>query len=156
MVNKVQLIGNLGQDPEYRTLETGTPVCRLSVATNESWKDKSGEWQKQTEWHNVIVWRELATSIADRLHKGMLIFVEGKISYRKYKDKDGVERYATDITASTVRALEKTGDNDARKFPDAPPARYELGSPADPMVTGDLPQQQTVAAAPPPVDDLPF
>ena len=101
MINKVVLVGHLGQDPEYRTLENGTAVCRLSVATNESYKDKDGNWQTQSEWHNVIAWRDLAERIADRLHKGNLVYVEGKVSYRKYKDKDGVERTATDITART-------------------------------------------------------
>ena len=106
MINKVTLIGNLGQDPEIRRLENGTQVGRFSLATNESYKDKSGEWQTQTEWHNIVVWRELAERCA-KLKKGEKTYVEGKLSYRKYTDKDGVEKSIADIVANVVRGLEK-------------------------------------------------
>lgn len=156
MVNQVILIGNLGQDPDFRTLDNGTAVCRLSVATNESYKDKSGEWQNLTEWHNVIAWRDLAERIADRLHKGNKVYVAGKIGYRKYQDKDGVERYATDIVANAVRSLEPaTNDRDARNFPADVPAKYEINSPGDPMKTGVLvPAPANTAAEN--GDNLPF
>lgn len=119
MINKLTLIGNLGADPEIRTLENGTSVGRFSLATNEAYKDKDGNWQKQTEWHNVVVWRELAERAQKGLTKGDTCYVEGKITYRKYKDKDGVERHATDIVASVVRSLERRGTEDAtaRNFP---------------------------------------
>jgi single-strand DNA-binding protein len=113
MINKVTLIGNLGADPEIRTLENGTSVGRFSLATNEAYKDKDGNWQKQTEWHNVVVWRELAERAQKSLIKGDTCYVEGKITYRKFTDKDGVERHATDIVASVVRSLEKKGTEDA-------------------------------------------
>lgn len=114
MINKVTLIGNVGQDPDIRTLENGTQVGRFSLATNESYKDKGGEWQTQTEWHNVVVWRELAERAAQSLKKGGLVYVEGKIQARKYTDKEGVERVSVDILASTFRLLEKRekGGND--------------------------------------------
>jgi len=84
MINKVTLIGNLGADPEVRRLEGGVAVARFSLATNESYKDKDGNFQTNTEWHNVVVWREAAERAEKMLRKGMLVYVEGKITYRKY------------------------------------------------------------------------
>lgn len=107
MINKVTLIGNLGKDPETRKLENGTTVCRFSLATTDSYKDKEGNWQNQTEWHNVIVWRDLAERADQYLHKGSTVYVEGKISYRKFTDKDGVEKNITDIVCNSFRLLEK-------------------------------------------------
>jgi single-strand DNA-binding protein len=104
MINKVTLIGNTGRDSEVRVLENGTQVCSFSVATTESYKDKNDQWQDQTEWHNVVVWRP-SQNVAS-LPKGAKVYVEGKISYRKYKDKDGNDRTTTDIVASTVRRLD--------------------------------------------------
>jgi single-strand DNA-binding protein len=104
MINKVTLIGNIGKDAETRTLENGTQVCSFSVATTESYKDKNDQWQDQTEWHNVVVWRP-SQNVAS-LPKGAKVYIEGKISYRKYKDKDGNDRTTTDIVASTVRRLD--------------------------------------------------
>lgn len=109
MVNKVTLIGNLGADPELKHLDTGTPVARLSIATNERYKDKSGEWQDQTEWHNVILWRERAENAARILKKGMTIYVEGKISYRKYQDKEGADKYITDIIGNNFKVVDWKG-----------------------------------------------
>jgi single-strand DNA-binding protein len=106
MINKVTLIGHLGGDPEIRTLENGTLVGRFSLATNENYKDKEGNWQSQTEWHNVVVWREQAEK-AKSLVKGNTVYVEGKISHRKYTDKDGVEKSLTDIVANYFRGLDK-------------------------------------------------
>ncbi len=107
MVNKVILIGNLGKDPEVRYLENNVAVARFSLATNENYKDKSGEWQKVTEWHDIVVWRYLAERAEKYLKKGMQVYVEGKLTHRKYTDKDGVERYATDVVANTFHILEK-------------------------------------------------
>jgi single-strand DNA-binding protein len=104
MINKVTLIGNTGRDAETRTLENGTQVCSFSVATTESYKDKNDQWQDQTEWHNVVVWRP-SQNVAS-LPKGAKVYIEGKITYRKYKDKDGNDRTTTDIVASTVRRLD--------------------------------------------------
>lgn len=120
MINKVNLIGNAGQDPEIRTLENGTQVARFSLATSDSYKDKNGEWQSQTEWHNVVVWRDLAERVQSQVKKGTLVFVEGKISYRKYTDKDGVEKNLTDIVASTVRVLEKKERTETQQEPAKP------------------------------------
>lgn len=129
MINKVTLIGNLGGDPEIRHLENGTAVGRFSVATNESYKDKDGNWQTLTEWHNVVVWRDLAERAEKQLKKGMMVYVEGKISYRKYTGQDGVERNVTDIVANTFRILEKReGAGHDSRFPSAEPARSNMES----------------------------
>ena len=107
MINKITLVGNLGGDPETKVLENGTHVCRLSVATAENYKDKQGEWQKQTEWHSVTLWRELAERAGANLKKGNLVYIEGKVIYQKYTDRDGVDRYKTDIVANVCRSLER-------------------------------------------------
>lgn len=106
MVNKVTLIGNLGGDPEVKHLESGAVVARIPLATNERYKDKSGEWQDKTEWHNVILWRERAEQAEKILKKGMTIYVEGKITYRKYQDKDGNDKYITDIVGNGFKVVD--------------------------------------------------
>ncbi len=107
MVNKVILIGNLGRDPEVRRLENGAVVAKFSVATNESFKDKNGEWQTLTEWHDVVVWRHLAERAERDLSKGKQVYVEGKLTHRKYQDKDGNDRYITEVVANNLRLLER-------------------------------------------------
>ncbi len=156
MINKVTLIGNLGGDPEVRTLENGTHVGRFSLATNENYKDKEGNWQSQTEWHNIIVWRDLAER-AKMLKKGSPVYVEGKISYRKYTDKDGVEKNLTDIVANTFRLLEKregTGNSESRFPSNEPTSRVGSGGGGE-AAAMTLSNDDT---PPPPAsgDDLPF
>lgn len=147
MINKVTLIGNLGGDPEIRHLENGAAVGRFSLATNENYKDKDGNWQKQTEWHNIVVWRELAERAEKQLKKGMMVYVEGKISYRKYTGQDNVERNVTDIVASNLRVLEKLEGSGDSRFPNSEPQMRQ------PATAATMP-----ADAPPPTDgdDLPF
>jgi single-strand DNA-binding protein len=124
MFNKVTLIGRLGNDPEIRHLEGGVAVARISLATNEYYRDKDGNPQETTEWHNVVMWRDLAERAEKQLKKGALVFVEGKISYRKYTGQDNVERYATDIVANLFRSLERRegGGMGENRFPSAEPA----------------------------------
>ncbi len=110
MKNLIILIGNAGQDPEIRKLENGTSVAKVSLATKESYKDKNGDWQSQTEWHNLVLWRDLADR-AVNIKKGSLVYAEGKVTYRKYTDKDGVERNQTDIVVSSFRVLDKKEGN---------------------------------------------
>jgi single-strand DNA-binding protein len=152
MINKVTLIGHLGGDPEIRTLENGTPVGRFSVATNENYKDKEGVWQSQTEWHNVVVWRDLAER-AKSLKKGSTVYVEGKISYRKYTDKDGVEKSSTDIVANSFRMLDKReggGNGFENRIPISEPAVMTgVGKTGG----GSIPTEDTPATN---GDDLPF
>jgi single-strand DNA-binding protein len=148
MINKVTLIGYAGQDPDTRTLENGTQVGRFSLATSDSFKDKEGNWQNQTEWHNVVVWRDLADRAKTQIKKGSLVFVEGKISSRKYTDKDGVEKNVIDIVANTFRLLEKReyGDQSAQSMP-----AHEYHAQSQPQVAIDnhtAPQSQGY--------DLPF
>lgn len=107
MINKITLVGNLGADPETKVLENGTNVCRLSVATADNYKDKEGNWQKQTEWHSVTLWRELAERAGTNLKKGNLVYIEGKVTYRKYTGSNGVEKTQTDIVANVCRSLER-------------------------------------------------
>lgn len=140
MQNIIHLIGRIGGEPEIRSIENGTKVGRFSLATSESWKDKDGNWQEETQWHNITVWRELADRIAN-LKKGALVAVTGKLTYRKYKDKDGNERTATDIVAATVRRLEKSDATTEQPNP-APSAS------AEPKAATTAPKK--------PDDDLPF
>lgn len=105
MVNRAILIGNIGKDPELSTLPNGNKVCKFSLATSESYKDKNGEWQQQTEWHNITFWGDMAERAA-RLAKGNTLYVEGKITYRTY-EKDGVKRYSTEITGNYYRILKR-------------------------------------------------
>jgi len=107
MINKVTLIGNLGRDVEMRRLENGTAVAKFSIATNESYKDKNNEWQTQTEWHDVICWRALAERAETQLSKGKLVYIDGKLTHRKYQDKEGNDRYKTEVVANTFRLLER-------------------------------------------------
>lgn len=106
MVNKVILIGNLGKDPEFRTLESGASRANFSLATNESYKDKSGRWQKLTEWHDIVAWRNQADQ-AKNLKKGMQVYIEGKLTHRKWTDKENKDHYITEIQVETMRILEK-------------------------------------------------
>ena len=107
MVNKVILIGNLGRDPEVRTFENGNKTCSFSVATNESYRDKNNVWQTVTEWHNITAFGYVAEKAERDLKKGGSVYIEGKISYRKYNDKEGVERHITEIVAQNLNSLEK-------------------------------------------------
>jgi single-strand DNA-binding protein len=106
-VNKVILVGNLGKDPEVRHLEGGAAVANFSLATSESYKDKSGQRVEQTEWHNVVVWRGLAEVAEKYLKKGMTIYLEGKLRTRSYEDKEGHKKYATEVVGDTFTILSK-------------------------------------------------
>jgi single-strand DNA-binding protein len=104
-VNKVILIGNLGRDPEVRRLTSGDPVVNLSIATSESWRDKaSGERKEKTEWHRVVIFNENLAKVAEQyLKKGSKVYIEGQLQTRKYTDKDGAEKYSTEIVLQKYR-----------------------------------------------------
>ena len=104
-VNKVILLGNLGRDPEVRYAPSGAAVCNVSIATTRQWKDKSGERKEETEWHRVVFYDRLAEIAGEYLKKGRPVYVEGRLKYGKYTDKDGVERYTTDIIATEMQLL---------------------------------------------------
>ena len=148
MINKVTLIGNVGQDPEVRRLESGAVVAKFSVATNENYKDKNGEWQTQTEWHSVVAWRNLAENVERNFKKGKQVYVEGKLTHRKWQDKDGRDRYTTEVVANTLRLLGRRDDaQQGGGYSTAPqqPAAVNTTSPSTPQ-----------AAEPAADDDLPF
>ncbi|MGH8762109.1 MAG: single-stranded DNA-binding protein [Nitrosospira sp.] len=104
-VNKVRLIGNLGKDPETRYMPNGDAVTNITLATTETWKDKSGEKQEKTEWHRVTFYRKLAEIAGEYLKKGRPVYVEGRLETRKWTDKAGAERYTTEIIASDMKML---------------------------------------------------
>ena len=118
-VNKVILVGNLGADPETRYMPTGDAVCNIRVATTESWKDKqSGEKKEITEWHRVVFYRKLAEIAGQYLKKGSQVYLEGRIRTRKWTDKEGQERYTTEIEANEMQMLgrrEGMGDSGPRE-----------------------------------------
>ena len=104
-VNKVILLGRLGQDPELKYTPGGAPVCNFSLATSENWTDKSGQKQERTEWHRVVVWGKLAELCNQYLSKGRQAFVEGRLQTRQWDDTNGQKRYTTEINASTVQFI---------------------------------------------------
>jgi len=114
-VNKVIIVGNLGRDPETRYMPNGDAVTNIAVATSESWKDKNtGEKKELTEWHRITFYRKLAEIAGQYLRKGSSVYVEGRLQTRKWADKDGVERYTTEIIADTMQMLggRSTGDGE--------------------------------------------
>lgn len=118
-VNKVILLGNLGKDAELTYLPSGQPVCKFSMATNRAYKDKNGEWQDETEWHNIVLWGEQAERYSQYLTKGQKIYIEGRIKSRTWEGRDGAKHYATDIVAERVvfvtgRGAEEGGTAGAR------------------------------------------
>lgn len=104
-VNKVILVGNLGRDPEIRYMPSGEPVANITIATSSKYKNKSGEMVEETEWHRVTFFGKLAEIVGQYLKKGRSVYVEGRIKTRKYTDKDGIEKYATDIIANEMQML---------------------------------------------------
>jgi len=109
-VNKVILIGNLGQDPEVRYMPNGGAVCNITLATSESWKDKNtGENQEKTEWHRVVMFRRLAEIAGEYLKKGSKVYLEGKLQTRKWQDQQGQDRYTTEIIADQMQMLDSRG-----------------------------------------------
>ncbi len=142
-INKAILVGNLGRDPEVRTLENGASVAQFTLATSESYKNKNGERVENTEWHNIVVWRGLAEIAGKYLKKGSKVYLEGKITSRSWDDKEsGQKRYITEIVADNMVMLDSKGsDNNAGGY--SPSASNESPSSA-------------ASSANEPVDDLPF
>ena len=120
MVNRVILIGHLGKDPEIRRLESGAVVARFTVATEERYKDKEGKWQSQTEWHDVVVWRQLAERAESTLKKGMSVYIEGKLSTRSWQDQEGNNRRTTEVVASYYRVVAKPQEGVSAPMPEPP------------------------------------
>ncbi|MCW9049158.1 MAG: single-stranded DNA-binding protein [Deltaproteobacteria bacterium] len=110
-VNKVILVGNLGKDPELRYTPSGTAVATFSIATTERYKDREGNRQEKTEWHNIVAWRQLAEICGKYLHKGKQVYIEGKIQTRSYDDRDGNKRYITEIVVDQMQMLGSRDDS---------------------------------------------
>ena len=106
-LNKCMIIGNLGRDPEMRYTPSGQAVTQFSVATNRNYRDPQGEWQSETEWFRVVVWREQAERAAENLRKGHKVYVEGRIQTRQWEDQSGNKRYTTELIADRVTSLER-------------------------------------------------
>jgi single-strand DNA-binding protein len=145
-VNRVILVGNLGADPEQRFLPNGDAVCNIKIATSDQWKDKgTGEKKEATEWHRVVFFRRLAEIAGQYLTKGSSVYVEGSLKTRKWQDKDGSDRYTTEIVGSEMKMLGgKSGDGESMQAPQA-----------------ERPQAQSAPAKKRPTfedmpDDLPF
>jgi single-strand DNA-binding protein len=168
MLNKVMLIGNLGGDPEVRHLESGAVVAKFSLATNERYKDKAGELQSITEWHDIIMWRGLAELAERILTKGKMIYVEGKLTTRKWQDQQGQNRRTTEVVASNFYILEKkdSSGQGSNNFPNAmnePVNTKPLSSGGSPIPNNPLTTNTPNTAEPSskptteiPEDDLPF
>jgi single-strand DNA-binding protein len=120
-VNKVILIGNLGADPETRFLPSGDAVANIRIATTENWKDKSGEKQEHTEWHRVSFFGKLAEIAGEYLKKGSPVYIEGRIRTRKWQDKEGQDRYSTEIVADRMQLLGSRGGGSAASGGDSMP-----------------------------------
>jgi len=118
MINKIHLIGNTGKDPEIRTTGSGYKVASFSLATSEHFKDKQGTRQAETQWHTVIAWGPLAEICEKYVKKGQMLYVDGKVQYRSYDDKDGNKRYVTEINASNIQMLEKRKQDDVSVRPE--------------------------------------
>ena len=136
-VNKVILVGNLGKDPELRYTNSGVAVASFSLATSDSSKDAEGNVQDRTQWHNLVAWRKLAEICAEYLKKGSKVYVEGKLQYRTYDDKNGVKRYVTEIWMDNMVMLDSRGG--------------AQGAPSE-----SEPSAQRDEPATPKADDLPF
>lgn len=112
MLNKVMLIGNVGKDPEVRHLENGIAVATLTLATSERYRDRTtGETKEQTEWHSVILWRQMADFAEKFVRKGAQVYVEGKLRSRSWEDQQGIKHYVTEIVADTLNLLGRRGDS---------------------------------------------
>jgi len=128
-VNKVILVGNVGGDPETRYLPTGGAVTNITVATSESWKDKSsGEKQERTEWHRVVFFNRLAEIAGEYLSKGYKVYIEGSLRTRKWQDKDGTDRYTTEIVAAELQILDSKPVDSSPPSDRRPPGRHQESS----------------------------
>lgn len=122
-VNKVILVGGLGKDPEIKFMPNGDAVCNFSIATTESWKDKTGVKQEKTEWHNIVMYRKLAEIAGEYLKKGAPVYIEGKLQTRKWQTKEGQDRYTTEIIADSMQMLGTKAQNNQQDNTQYQPAK---------------------------------
>jgi single-strand DNA-binding protein len=146
-INKVILIGNLGNDPETRYMPSGGAVTNISLATSESWKDKqTGQPQERTEWHRVVFFNRLAEIAGEYLRKGSKVYVEGSLRTRKWQDKSGQDKYSTEIVAAEMQMLDGRGGGQAAAYPDD---GYSAQAPAQSGGSAAAPQGAAPQGAPP-------
>ena len=138
-VNKAILIGNLGADPELRYTPTQQAVASFSLATTEKYKDKSGTLQSRTEWHNIVLWGRLAEVAQQYLKKGSPLYVEGRIQYRSYDDKNGVKRYRTEVVGQSIQLLGGRPSGGGGGSDSGPVEMPEMPEPQSPVDDDDLP-----------------
>jgi len=129
-VNKVILVGRLGKDPETRYMPNGEAVTNVTLATSETWKDKNGEKQEKTEWHRVTFYRKLAEIAGEYLKKGGMVYVEGRLETRKWQDKEGKERYTTEIIANEMQMLSSRSSGNSFEVVDQSASEGRGGKPA--------------------------
>ena len=164
-INRVFIIGNLGADPEVRYTQSNVAIASISVATSETWKDKqTGEQKEQTEWHRCVAYRRLGEIAGEYLKKGSKVYIEGRLQTRKWQDKDGIERYTTEIVVNDLQMLDGRGDGQQK--PAQPNQGYGQSQPASqPHKSGlgttmpgasSSPAQQSFGAPPDFDDDIPF
>ncbi len=143
-INKAILIGNVGNDPEVRHLEGGTPVANFRLATSETYTNRSGERVTQTEWHNIVVWRGLAEVVEKYVKKGAQLYIEGRIRTRTWDDRDGNKRYTTEIVCDVLQMLGRRSDNNEQNY------QGVQETDANTNANNDVPSGNE------PEDDLPF
>lgn len=153
-VNKVILVGNLGRDPEVRYLPSGDPVANVTIATSSRYKSKSGEMVEETEWHRVTFFGKLAEVVGQYLKKGRPVYVEGRIKTRKYTDKDGQEKFSTDIIASEMQLL--GGREDGQDDRQQPEPRREAPPHRQPAANQPAPSPRASSGFDDMDDDIPF
>ena len=154
-VNKVILIGRLGKDPEMKYTPSGVTVAKFSLATDESYKDRAGEQQKRTEWHNIVAWSKLAEICGEYLTKGKLIYIEGRIQSRQWEDQSGNKRTSYEIIARDMKMLGSKADSERAASASASGDRAASSEPAAPA---DSPTPPDSSSAAPEItdDDIPF
>jgi single-strand DNA-binding protein len=158
-LNKCMIIGNLGRDPEMRYTPSGQAVTQFTVAVNRRWRGDNEEWQEETEWFRVVIWRDQAERAAERLRKGNKVYVEGRIQTRQWEDQTGQKRYTTELIADRFQSLERRERDESGEYPPFPGAdasggrapRAGAGAPASPPSGNAQSEQPT-----PDYDDLPF
>ena len=146
-VNKVILVGHVGNDPDVRYLDSGTPVANFRMATSENYTNKNGEKVTQTEWHNIVLWRGLAEVVEKYVKKGMQIYIEGRLRTRSWDDKDGNKRYTTEIVGDNMQMLGKKSD--------VSDERSNVSSENNPIEKKTSPGEDIIQDSDP-ADDLPF
>ena len=152
-LNKVQLIGNLGKDPEVKYTPSGTPVAKIAIATNERFKDKDGQWQDRTEWHNVVLWQRLAEIAGEYLKKGGKVYIEGRLQTRSWDDKQtNQKKYMTEVVASDLILLSgRSEGGEGGGY-----ARGAASSGSSNNFDQSVPEPATAGAGPISDEDIPF